>query len=61
LIAENNKKQEKKWRFDAVSVPTLQHKERLLIATTSIQGIQQEHLYLPSAPHYLAWVFQCTF
>jgi hypothetical protein len=49
------------WYFDTVSVPNLHHEERLLIATKSIQGIQQEQLYLPSAPHYLGWIFYCAF
>jgi hypothetical protein len=42
-------------------VQNLHHEERLLIATKSIQGIQQEQLYLPSAPHYLGWIFYCAF
>jgi hypothetical protein len=54
LIAEKKEKtREKIWSFDMVSVPTLNHKERLLIAINSNEGVQQEHLYLPSIPLYL--------
>ncbi|MFT5925980.1 MAG: hypothetical protein ACI9WL_000723 [Rubritalea sp.] len=41
------------WYFDTVSVPILNHEEHLLIAINSNQGVQQEHLYLPSTPLYL--------